>query len=88
MQLPSVERGVIGFTQRMPVFPFVSFSVRDNDLIIVEGLTGEQRFTVSAAAYTQRLRRSRRRRWPPDRFRRRWLVMVYAWLGVYVPRRR
>jgi transcriptional regulator with XRE-family HTH domain len=50
MQLPSVELGVIGFAQRMPVFPFVSFSVRDNDLIIVEGLTGEQKFTVSTSA--------------------------------------
>jgi hypothetical protein len=26
----------------MPVFPFTSFSVRDNDLIVIERLTGEQ----------------------------------------------
>lgn len=50
MQLPSVELGVIGFGQRMPVFPFVSFSVRDDDLIVVEGLTGEQTFTVGKDA--------------------------------------
>jgi transcriptional regulator with XRE-family HTH domain len=50
MQLPSVELGVIGFAQRMPVFPFVSFSVRDNDLIVIEGLTGEQKITASAGA--------------------------------------
>jgi hypothetical protein len=49
MQLPSGELGVIGFAQRMPVFPFVSFSVRDNDLIVIEGLTGEQKFAASAA---------------------------------------
>jgi transcriptional regulator with XRE-family HTH domain len=50
MQLPSVELGVIGFAQRMPVFPFVSFSLRDNDLIVIEGLTGEQKITASAGA--------------------------------------
>jgi len=50
MQLPSVELGIIGFTQRMPVFPFVSFSVRDSALIVVEGLTGEQKLTASVAA--------------------------------------
>lgn len=50
MKLPSVELGIIGFTQRMPVFPFVAFSVRDNDLIVVEGLTGEQKVTANAAA--------------------------------------
>ena len=50
MQLPSVELGIIGFGQRMPVFPFVSFSVRDDDLIVIEGLTGEQKFTTSNAA--------------------------------------
>ena len=54
MQLPSVELGVIGFTQRMPVFPFVSFSVRDNDLIVIEGLTGEQKITASAALIKSR----------------------------------
>jgi transcriptional regulator with XRE-family HTH domain len=50
MQLPSVELGVIGFSQRMPVFPFVSFSVRDDDLIVVEGLTAEQKFTTGMSA--------------------------------------
>jgi transcriptional regulator with XRE-family HTH domain len=49
MQLPSVELGIIGFSQRMPVFPFVSFSIRDDDLIIVEELTGEQKFAAKAA---------------------------------------
>ncbi|HEV2375964.1 MAG TPA: hypothetical protein VGS19_27825 [Streptosporangiaceae bacterium] len=41
-RLPSVELGIIGFAQRMPVFPFVAFSVRDDNLVIVEHLTGEQ----------------------------------------------
>jgi hypothetical protein len=50
MQLPSVELGVIGFAQRMPVFPFISFSVRDDDLIVIEGLTGEQKLTASGSA--------------------------------------
>jgi hypothetical protein len=50
MQLPSVELGIIGFGQQMPVFPFVSFSVRDDDLIVIEGLTGEQMFTAGKAA--------------------------------------
>jgi hypothetical protein len=47
MQLPTVELGIIGFNQPMPVFPFVSFSVRDSDLIIVEGLSGDQKLTTS-----------------------------------------
>ena len=50
MQLPSVELGIIGLSQRMPVFPFVSFSVRDDDLIVIEGLTGEQKITASTSA--------------------------------------
>jgi hypothetical protein len=28
--------------QPMPVFPFTAFSVRENDLIVIERLTGEQ----------------------------------------------
>jgi transcriptional regulator with XRE-family HTH domain len=50
MQLPSVQLGIIDFTQHMPVFPFVSFSVRDNDLIVIEGLTGEHKFTESTSS--------------------------------------
>lgn len=39
--LPSVEIGVIGFHQRMPIFPFTAFSVRD-EMIVLDHLTGEQ----------------------------------------------
>lgn len=39
--LPSVELGIIGFSQRMPVYPFTAFSVRD-DLVVIDHLTGEQ----------------------------------------------
>ena len=39
--LPSVELGIIGFHQHMPVFPFTAFSVRD-ELIVIDHLTGEQ----------------------------------------------
>jgi transcriptional regulator with XRE-family HTH domain len=42
MRLPAVELGIIGFSQPMPVFPFTAFSVRDDDLIVIERLTGEQ----------------------------------------------
>ena len=31
----------------MPVVPFVAFPVRDNDLIVAEGLTEDQVFTTS-----------------------------------------
>ena len=36
------HKGIIGFSQPMPVFPFTAFSVRDDDLIVIERLTGEQ----------------------------------------------
>jgi transcriptional regulator with XRE-family HTH domain len=39
--LPSVELGIIGFHQHMPVFPFTAFSVR-GELIVIDHLTGEQ----------------------------------------------
>ena len=42
MRLPAVELGIIGFSQPMPVFPFTAFSVRDEDLVVIERLTGEQ----------------------------------------------
>jgi Domain of unknown function (DUF5753) len=42
IRLPTLEPGIIGFSQPMPVFPFTAFSVRDNDLIVIERLTGEQ----------------------------------------------
>lgn len=42
IRLPTLELGIIGFSQPMPVFPFTAFSVRDNDLIVIERLTGEQ----------------------------------------------
>jgi hypothetical protein len=41
MRLPAVELGIIGFARPMPVFPFTAFSVRDDDLIVIERLTGE-----------------------------------------------
>jgi transcriptional regulator with XRE-family HTH domain len=46
MRLPAVELGIIGFSQPMPVFPFTAFSVRDDDLIVIERLTGEQYLRV------------------------------------------
>jgi hypothetical protein len=39
--LPSVELGIIGFREHMPVFPTTAFSVRD-ELIVIDHLTGEQ----------------------------------------------
>jgi Domain of unknown function (DUF5753) len=42
IRLPTLELGIIVFSQPMPVFPFTAFSVRDNDLIVIERLTGEQ----------------------------------------------
>ena len=39
--LPSVEIRVIGFHQRMPIFPSTAFSVRD-EMIVLDHLTGEQ----------------------------------------------
>jgi transcriptional regulator with XRE-family HTH domain len=42
IRLPALEMGIIGFSQPMPVFPFTAFSVRDDDLIVIERLTGEQ----------------------------------------------
>ena len=42
IRLPALELGIIGFSQPMPVFPFTAFSVRDDDLIVIERLTGEQ----------------------------------------------
>jgi len=34
--------GTLGLSQPMPVFPFTAFSVRDDDLVIVESIAGEQ----------------------------------------------
>jgi transcriptional regulator with XRE-family HTH domain len=39
--LPTVELGVIGFHQHMPVYPFTAFSIRD-ELVVIDHLTGEQ----------------------------------------------
>ena len=39
-RLPAVELGIIGFAQPTPVFPFTAFSVRNDDLIVIERLTG------------------------------------------------
>lgn len=42
--LPTVELGIIGFRQRMPVYPFSAFAILD-DWVIVEHLTGQQDIT-------------------------------------------
>ena len=39
--LPTVDVGIIGLHQHMPVYPFTAFSIRD-DLIVIDHLTGEQ----------------------------------------------
>jgi transcriptional regulator with XRE-family HTH domain len=45
-RLPSVEIGVIGFGQRMPVFP-LGFRVYGNDLVISESLAAERIFAAA-----------------------------------------
>lgn len=45
-RLPVVELGIIGFSQPMPLFPFTAFSIRDEDLVVIERLTGEQYLRV------------------------------------------
>ena len=48
MSLPTVELGVVGFGQVMPVYPLTSFTVHDSDLIVIENLAGEDHLTVEA----------------------------------------
>jgi len=47
MRLPSVELGVIGFGQRMPVYPF-GFRVYGDELIITESIAGERYHAVES----------------------------------------
>lgn len=47
LRLPSLELGVIGFSQRMPVYP-LSFRVYDNELAVIESTVDEHNYTASA----------------------------------------
>jgi hypothetical protein len=47
MRLPSVELGVIGFEQRMPVYP-LGFWVYGDELIAVEWTVGEQFYSADS----------------------------------------
>lgn len=47
IRLPSVDLGVIGFSQRMPAYP-LGFRVYDDDLIVVESIAGEREYTRKA----------------------------------------
>lgn len=43
--LPTLELGVIPFDADVPVMPLTSFMIYDTDLVVIEGLTGEQRLS-------------------------------------------
>jgi hypothetical protein len=43
--LPTLELGVIPFDSDVPVMPLTSFMIYDTDLVVIEGLTGEQRLS-------------------------------------------
>jgi transcriptional regulator with XRE-family HTH domain len=45
LRLPSVELGVIGFGQKMPVYPF-GFRVYDNEMAVTESIVGEHNYTA------------------------------------------
>jgi hypothetical protein len=47
LRLPSVELGIIGFSQRMPVYP-LGFRLYDSDLAFTETTVGERAYTASA----------------------------------------
>jgi transcriptional regulator with XRE-family HTH domain len=47
LRLPSLELGVIGFSQRMPVYP-LSFRVYDNELAVIESTVDEHNYTATA----------------------------------------
>jgi len=57
LRLPSVELGVIGFGQRMPVYPF-GFRLYDGELAVTESIAGERNYTAGddpgeVAAFTE-----------------------------------
>lgn len=45
LRLPSLELGVIGFGQKMPVYP-LGFRVYDNELAVTESIVGERNYTA------------------------------------------
>jgi transcriptional regulator with XRE-family HTH domain len=47
-RLPAVELGVIGFGQRIPAYSIGGFRVYDDDLIVVESISGEDDITDPA----------------------------------------
>jgi transcriptional regulator with XRE-family HTH domain len=47
-RLPAVELGVIGFGQRIPAYSIGGFRVYDDDLIVVESISGEDEITDPA----------------------------------------
>lgn len=48
IKLPSVELGVIGFTERMPAYALGGFRVYDDDLVVVESISGEKEYRAEA----------------------------------------
>jgi transcriptional regulator with XRE-family HTH domain len=48
IRLPSVDLRVIGFGQHMAAYPIGGFRVYDDDLIVVESITGEREYTRKA----------------------------------------
>lgn len=48
IRLPSVELGVIGFGERMPAYALGSFRVYDDDLVVVESITGEKEYRAES----------------------------------------
>lgn len=47
-RLPAMELGVIGFSQRIPAYSIGGFRVYDDDLIVVESISGEDEITDPA----------------------------------------
>lgn len=47
-QLPAMELGVIGFRRRIPAYSIGGFRVYDDDLIVVESISGEDEITEPA----------------------------------------
>lgn len=45
LRLPSLDLGVIGFGQKMPVYP-LGFRVYDNELAVTESIVGERNYTA------------------------------------------
>lgn len=47
LRLPSLELGIIGFKQKMPVYP-LGFRVYDNELAVTESIVGERNYTAGS----------------------------------------